>query len=440
MSDPIAVLIAVALLLVLLLLRVPIAFALAGAGVLGITLVGGWASAFASLGGTPFTATASYSLVVIPMFILLGSLATQARIAEQVFAVAQRHLGRIPGGLGVATVAACAGFAAISGSSVATAATFGKLSIGEMRKHGYPGAFAAGVVATAGTLGAMIPPSILLVMYAILTGESVAVMLAAGIIPGIVQALAIIAYVMWRGRSIKPPTRADGAADTTSGQRPPYRGLLRLGLIFVIVVSGVYTGIFTVSESAAIAAIFAGLMLLVERRDEGIKGALKRMYDGLRDTASTSSMILLILVGSGLFSYFLVLAGVPTAFADWAAELPVPPVMVVVALLLTLIPLGMFLDSFSILAITVPLIYPVVTDLGFDGVWLGVLIVILCEIGLITPPVGVNAYVVAGASHGISVEQVFKGIVPFVVLMIGYATIIFLVPSLSTWLPTFVVQ
>lgn len=437
MDDMTFVAIAVALLMVLLLLRVPVAFSLAISGVVGITLVGGWAAAFASLGGTTFSATSGYSLAVIPMFILLGSLASEARIAELVFAVAQRHLSRIPGSLGVATVGAVAGFSAISGSSVATAATFGKLSIGEMRKHGYPGAFAAGIVASAGTLGAMIPPSILLVMYAILSGESVAMMIVAGIVPGVVQALITMLYIMWKGRSytrVKP--NASGQSEPK--ERAPYRGLVYLAIVFIVVMSGVFGGLFTVGEAASIGAIAAAVILFVERHQEGTRVVLSRLFNGLRDAAGTSSMIFMILVGSGIFSYFLVRAGVPAAFTNWAVSLPVPPVFVVIAMLIALIPLGMFLDSFSILAISVPLIYPVVTDLGFDGIWLGVLIIIMCELGLITPPVGVNAYVVANSTTGISIEQVFKGIVPFVVLMLVYAAVIFCVPGLATWLPSFV--
>lgn len=436
MDNTVVVMVAVGLLLVLLALRVPVAFSLAIAGVVGISLIGGWPAAFASLGGTSFSATASYSLAVIPMFILLGSLASQARIAEQVFAVAQRHLSRIPGSLGVATVAAVAGFSAISGSSVATAATFGKLSIGEMRKHGYPGSFAAGIVASAGTLGAMIPPSILLVMYAMLSGESVAMLLAAGIVPGIVQALMTMAYIMWRGRAYRAPKPA--APQTR--ERTPYRGVFRLGIIFLIVMSGVYGGFFTVSESAAIGAVAAAVILLLERRKEGFRTIFSRLYDGLRDSAGTSSMIFIILVGSGIFSYFLVRAGVPEAFTQWAINLPVAPVFVVMALMAALIPLGMFLDSFSILAIAVPLIYPVVTGLGFNGIWLGVLMVIMCELGLITPPVGVNAYVVAGATTGVSVEEVFKGIAPFVILMLTFVAVVFAFPGLATWLPSLIVK
>lgn len=448
MSPEIIVLLAVILLILLLSFEVPVALALGLSGATGIYLLDGFRAMQSTLAAVPYSATSQYSLVVIPMFILMGTLAVHGRIAEQVFAVAQHHLRRLPGGLGLATVSACAGFAAVTGSSVATAATFGRLSVDEMCKHGYSPSFAAGIVASAGTLGALIPPSILLVFYGILTGESIGVLLIAGIIPGILSAVIYGAYVIYKGRKIVPAmTDAPSINSKSEDQnpknqlerkrtRPPYRGVVRVAILFTVVVGGIYTGTFTASESASIAAMLAAGMLCLELRREGAGVIWQRVRSALTECASTSSMVFLILVGAGIFSYMLVSAGIPAQFTAWATELPVPPWAIVALILILLIPLGMALDSFSIMAITVPLAYPVVTGLGFDGIWFGILVVKMAELGLITPPVGVNAYIVAGSAKGVSAETVFRGIAPFTVLDAFTVVMIFLIPAIVTWLPS----
>lgn len=454
------------LVLLLLMLEVPVAFALGLSGALGLMLLHGSGYATSAMGGIPFTATASYSLSIVPMFILMGVFAVRAKVASSVYAFANFAASRLPGGVGVATVMACAGFAAVSGSSVGTAAVMSKLSINEMRRYGYPDHLSSGLVAIAGTLGIVIPPSIMLVLYAILTQESVAKVLAAGIIPGILSAIAFSIYIIFAARKYVPKAgvtqdlRAAVAAQAgggsgsagAGGSAPstpdmpqvervtrvrdlPFRGILYMVLLFTIVMGGMYSGIVTATESAALGALAAFVMMLIEQRDTGLKGIWESIKEGLSSTASTTSMVFTVVIGSAILSNFLVAARVPDAVSGWVLGLDIPPMVSLALLLAMLIPLGMALESYSILFITVPILYPVATQLGFDGIWLAVMVVKLIEIGLVTPPVGINCFVVS-ASGGVKLEQVFRGALPLVVVDFGVLVLLYLVPGLSLWLPS----
>ncbi|QZY50646.1 TRAP transporter large permease [Leucobacter tenebrionis] len=475
------VLAVVALLLVLLMLRMPVALSLALTGALGLGILQGTDYTTNVLGSVPFSATASFSLTIIPMFILMGMFAMRARIAEHVFAVANHMVSRFPGGLGVATVMACAGVSAVSGSSIGTAATMSKLSVGQMRAYGYPAALATGIVAIAGTLGVVIPPSTFLVLYAIMTGESVAQILAAGIIPGVLSALGYIVYILVVGhRQIVRPeatlteavavAHADAAAQrgarsgaaepaASISQLPPgtpdteavrqvygrtlrdlpWRGLVRLGVIFLIILGGMFSGIFTSTESAAIAAFVALVILLWEFRREGWSVVWDKVKGALLDTAQTTSMVFMILVGSSVFSTFLIAAHVPDTVTNWVAGLDVPPLLTIGLLLLLLLPLGTALDEISVLIITIPIIYPIAMELGFDGIWLGLMIVKLTAIGMVTPPVGMTCFVVSGAT-GVRTETVFKGVLPLMLMDLVVSAILFFVPAITLFLPSLVAQ
>jgi C4-dicarboxylate transporter DctM subunit len=448
MTPELIILMSVLALLALLALELPIALALASSGTLGIYLLSGTRAMNGALGGLPFSSTNSYSLAVIPLFIFMGAIAVHGRIAEQVFSVARYHLRKLPGGLGVATVAGCAGFAAVTGSSIATAAIFARMSVGEMVKHGYSKSFASGIVAAAGTLGALIPPSVLLVFYGIISGESIGKLLIAGIIPGVLGAVIYAAYVTFTARKFDRPSDADLASTlewitTRNGKkRPvlPYRGIVRVVALFVIVVGGIYSGFVTSNEAAGLGALISLIFLVLELRKEGPTVIWNCVKSGLHEAATTTGMIFFIIVGASIFSYMLVLSGLPQQFTAWATTLPVPSWVIIALILAFCIPLGMALDSFSIMAIVVPLSYPIVVGLGFDGVWYGVLIVKMCELGLITPPVGVGAFVVAGATKDIPLETVFRGIVPFIFLELLVVLLVFVMPSLATWLPNLMVN
>lgn len=473
MSVVLFVILIVILLLILLALRMPVAFALGLSGTLGLLGLYGRGYATNQLGSTPFAETSTFSLTIIPMFILMGMFAVKAGIAEQVYKVAAHAFRNFPGGLGVATVMACAGFAAVSGSSIGTAATMSRLSVDEMRKHGYPTSMATATVAVAGTLGVLIPPSVILVLYAIMTGESVAKVLAAGIIPGILSAITYAIYIIIASRkSVKKAkdlsanreenlsSAIDAAAGSTAAgdgtttatatavetktepevtrwRDLPMRGVVRVGILFFIVLGGMYSGIFTPTESAAIGALAAGIMLVAEMFKHGWRETVRAFVEALKEAAGTTSMVFAIIVGSAILSAFFVAARVPQMLTDGILGAGWNPHVTMALLLLLLIPLGMALESISILVIMVPLLYPVAMALGFDGVWLAIIIVKLIEIGMVTPPVGINCFVVSGAS-GVKVTTIFRGVMPFVVVELILVVILFLFPAISLWLPSLV--
>ncbi len=450
MSTTLLVSLAVLILLALLAAGVPVAFALSAAAVTGLVVYRGADITASTLGSLPYQSTAKSALIVIPMFILMGVLAAHARVAEDVFRLSHRVLRRLPGGLGLASIAACAGFGAVSGSSIATTATVGRVAIVEMRKYGYETAFAAGIVAAAGTLSVMIPPSIVLVIYGIITGESIGALLTAGIIPGILSALVFMVLVLVRAR-LKPSIAGgrhnpaataiiDAEPNLEGGKAPQgkgYAGLLKITLLFVIVIGGIYSGLFTATEAAALGALAALFMLLADVFRFGPKTLMQNLKNSLAEGASVTSFIFAVLVGASLFTFFLVSTGVTNSFTLWALDLPVPPIMIVVVLLAIMLPLGMFLDPISIMLIVLPLAYPVITGLGYDGIWFAILTVKMIEIGLISPPVGLNVYVLAG-TPGVKMEDAFRGIAWFLPAELFTTTLLFLIPDLVTWLPSLI--
>ncbi len=453
MTVEVLVLLVLIMLVVLLGFEVPVAFALGASGLVGLVLLDGVTLAHTTLARLPFQATSRYTLIIVPMFIFMGLLAMHGGIAEDVFRLGNRLLRRLPGGLGLATILACGCFAAVSGSSVATVATVGRTSVDEMRRYGYSPAFAAGIVGAAGTLGVLIPPSVILVLYGIITGESIGALLIAGIVPGLLSATLYALAVGVRAR-LNPaliqhatrvdPARSKGHVDgRSSGPEPTsilssLPGLVRILVLFGIVVGGIYTGVFTATESAALGG-GAALLLTLPRLIRDHRGRFaSRLGAAARDAATVSSMIFAILIGASLFTFFLVRAGVPTAFTTWVLGLDIAPIVVVILLLVMMVPLGMALDPVSILLIAIPLAHPVVTQLGFDGIWFAILTVKMIELGLITPPVGLNAYVVAGSVEGVSVEEAFRGLAPFFVIDLAAVGILLVVPGLVTWLPSYI--
>ncbi|WP_298746255.1 TRAP transporter large permease [uncultured Serinicoccus sp.] len=460
MTISMIIAVTVALLLLLLASRFPIALALGLSGACGLILLKGTGYTASVLGSVSFSQTYSFGLTIIPMFILMGLFAVRANVAEYVYTIAARAVRRAPGGLGVATVMACAGFAAVSGSSIGTAATMSKLSIAQMRRHGYPASLASALVAVAGTLGVMIPPSTFLVLYAIMTSTSVAQMLAGGVVPGLLSAAAYITYIMTLGarrigRSTDPEDLADAVdgaqgevagrswSSTVDGESPvpwrslPWQGLVYIAILFSIVLGGMYSGVFTSTESAAIGALAAVVILVFENRRRGARGILTEVRRALQDTAATTSMVFFIIIGSAILSAFFIAARVPQSITEAVTAVDLPPTLTMALLLACLIPLGMALESLSILVITVPILYPIAMEYGFDSVWLGILIVKLIEIGMVTPPVGINAFVVAG-SAGLRTDTVFKGLLPLFLVELVVVVILFLFPQLSLFLPSLV--
>lgn len=454
--EPIAVFVVLLLLVTLIVIEVPIAFALGGAGATGLLILGGVDNAGNWLASLPYASSAAYSLTIVPMFILMGLFAGRSGLLDEAFGIAYRMLRWLPGGLAAASSLAAVFFGGISGSSVADAATIGRLAIPEMTKRGYDRAFAAAVVAAGGTAAMLIPPSIILVIYGILTGESIGQMLLAGLIPGALTAVVeITVIVLVARRYITPmPTIAgvDGESFTTATRKRVRKGrtvrqwryfgpFLALLLMFTVL-GGIYSGVFTPTEAGAAgaAASALGSILYVLRcKWEGTATVTLRevLIGSFREAGGLTATVFALVIGGTIFSRFLASAGVPAAVTEWVLGLPIPPHAVVLLFLLMMLPLGSLVDGLSLLLIVTPIAYPVVvTGLGFDGIWMGILLVKLIEIGAITPPVGLNVFVVSGLFKDLPVESVFRRVTPFVVSDLILVSILFAFPGITTWLPS----
>lgn len=432
MDVTIISLLAVGLIFLLMALGTPVFAALALSGVFGIVMVENLAFLLARLKSFSFSNTANYALTVIPLFILMGAFAHHAQVGKRLFHVANKWVGHLPGGLAMASILTSAGFAATSGSSVATAATVGAVAIPEMKEKGYDPRLASGAVAAGGVLGVLIPPSVLLIFYAALTEVSAGKMLIAGFVPGIITMFAFMIGVALIGhriqdRSIRANKASWGERLTSTTQA------WQVLVLFVIVLGGIYLGLVTPTEAGAVGAVAALLMLIFARLKAGdLRYALSESF---RSTATTTVMILFTMIGAGIFSFFLTLVQVPQMVAGAITESGIPPHLVVAVLLLLYIPLGMFLDAFSMMVITLPIVFPTISGLGFDPIWFGILCVKMCEIGLITPPVGLNCFVIAGIDRDTPLPDVFRGALWFVVMEIAVVVILFAFPIIITWLP-----
>ncbi|MEY8828892.1 TRAP transporter large permease [Sedimentitalea sp. XS_ASV28] len=433
MDASIAPLISVALIILLMLFGVPVFATLALAGAAGIILVEDFAFLMTRLKSLPYSTTAVYTLVIIPLFILMGAFAHHAEIGRKLFGVASKWVGHLPGGLAMSSILTSAGFAATSGSSVATAATVGSVALPEMKKAGYDPALSSGAVAAGGVLGVLIPPSVLLIFYAALTETSAGKMLIAGLVPGLLTTLIFmggIYVIASRGSSRGAVTERAGWGEAIAGTGQAWQVLV----LFLVVMGGIYLGIMTPTEAGALGAFAAFLMLLAHpgARRSGLFG---KVAESFRTTIDTTVMILFTMIGAGIFSYFLTLIQLPNQIAQAAVDSGLPPLVVIACFLLVFVPLGMFLDAFSMMVIAIPIMYPTVQSLGFDPIWFGILTVKMCEIGLITPPVGLNCYVIAGIDRETPLSVVFRGALWFVVMEVVTISILFFFPSVITWLP-----
>ncbi len=439
MVDPYtAVFITIGWIFLMIFVGLPIYATLLTAGLIGLTITEGFGFALGQLKSMPYVHTAEYTLVVVPMFVLMGHLAFSAGLSRDAYQIGRKWLSRFPAGLGLATILGCGAFAAACGSSVATAATIGRVAIPEMNELGYDKKISTGTVAAGGTLGILIPPSIILVFYGTITETSVGACLLAGILPGILSVFIFmlgLTFLAWRNPSLVPAPETYTWKERFSS----LKGFWGIGVLFVIVMGGLYGGIATVSETAALGAMAAFLMMVIANR--GNMGfAKQKLVEALSETLNTVAMIFLVLIGSYVYSYFITLCGVPEAVNQWVAGLHVAPWIVVVCFLLFLMVLGGFLDPFSILVITLPIMHPVIVDtLGYSSLWLAVIATILIEIGCITPPVGLNVYVIAGIAPDVPMEDIFAGAAWFVLFQAVVVAILMIFPKIATWLPSVVV-
>jgi TRAP-type C4-dicarboxylate transport system permease large subunit len=461
--------IAVVILLALIAAEQPVWIALAAAGGVGILVLDGMGVVNATFQDSPLGAVATYSLVIVPMFILMGIFARRAGIASDVFVVASRLTRRIPGGLGVATILACGGFAAVTGSSVATVATVGRLAVDEMVKRGYRPNSAAAIVAAGGTLGVLIPPSIIMVIFASLVQASVGKLLLAGFVPGVVTMAAYSTVVIVQTlRNPRRPVAAAvqapvsvgaSAARTTTGTalhewptrqsmpsgadfrddpgifRRHIPGALIAIVLMVVVLGGMYSGFFTATESGAVAAALALVIMAIRRREDGLNKIVRGIRDSAQEAGATTAMIFALLVGGTIFGYFLIKSGLPTFITHQIIGLDLSATAVVIAALLIMMVLGFFLEAYSIMVITIPLMWPAMVALDVDPIWFGILTVKAIEIGMLTPPFGINVFVAAKAHPDLTVEGVFRAVFPFVIAEVAVIALFIVFPEIVTWLP-----
>jgi len=415
-------------LVVMVFLGVRVFIAAAAVGLAGLVAMIGWDSGAGMVGTIPHSKSVTYTLSVLPMFILIGYLAFHAGITEKLFDAATKWLGWVPGGLAVATVMAATGFAAVSGASTATAAVFSRVAIPDMLKAGYDKRLAAGVVAAGGTLATLIPPSAILVIYAIIVEESVGMLLVAGFLPGIVSALIYMALIVIMCR-LNPKLGRPIRGFTWAQRWKSVPGTFPIIAVVLIIFSAMYFGWATPTEAGALGAFVVFVLALVQ----GMRW--KGLQDALLESAKLTVMIFSIIWGVLIFVRFLGFAGLPEAFAQWVVSLDVPPIMVMICILLFYVLLGMFMDAIGMLLLTLPVVYPAVIALGYDPIWFGIVVVKMAEICLITPPIGLNCFVVNGVRPDIPLTTVFRGIMPFFVADVLTVGLFLAFPQIILWVP-----
>jgi tripartite ATP-independent transporter DctM subunit len=432
MSPVVVGIIGIGLLLLLFLLRMPVAFAMAFVGLIGFAYLTSPGPALSLLAQDIWGQFSSYPLSVIPMFILMGTFAFASGISQRLYRTTYTWVGQLTGGLTIATVLACAGFAAICGSTAATAATMGKIALPEMKKYKYDDTLATGTVAAAGTLGILIPPSTVLIVYGILTEESIGKLFIAGVLPGILLSLSFIATVAFL--CLRNPKL--GPAGNPTSWREKLRattGIIEAIILFFLAIGGLFLGWFSPTQAGAIGAGGALVIGLVRR-----KLSWRTFFEAGKEGLRTACMVLLIITGAVIFGHFMAVSTIPFALADWIGQLPIPPMAVMAVLIFIYFIGGFFMDSMALVVVTIPIFFPIVMKLGFDPIWFGVIIVLVAEMGVITPPVGVNVFVIKGIAPDVPLFVIFRGILPFLVALIIVTFIILFVPQIATFLPSLV--
>jgi tripartite ATP-independent transporter DctM subunit len=429
MSPELIGVIGILVMFILLALRMYIGIAMGLVGFLGLIALTDVYAAASILGITPLAEGSSYTLSVIPLFVLMGQFAFLSGISSDIYRTVYAWLGHLRGGLAMATILACSGFAAICGSSLATGATMGMVAIPEMDKYKYDSKLSTGCIAAGGTLGILIPPSIGFVLYGILTEQSIGKLFMAGIIPGIMLS-GLFLFVVYLQCRINPQMGPRGPKTSLREKIKSLGGTWGMLLLFCVVMGGIYMGIFTPTEAAGIGAFGAFLFALLKR-----KLTLSTLINSLMHTGRTTAMIFLIIIGANIFSSFLGLARLPMELADLIAGLPLPRMVIFTAIVLIYMVLGCVMDCYAIMILTVPIIFPVIEALQFDPVWFGVVMVIVLEVGLITPPVGLNVFVLKTAAPNVPVGTIFKGILPFMAAAILGIIILTIFPQIATYLP-----
>ena len=416
---------------VLALMRIPLAFAMGLVGFVGLGLLRGWAPTMANAAQVVYDTGFAYTLSVVPLFILMGNFVARAGLAQELFRAAYAFIGHFRGGLAHATVLACAGFGAICGSSIATAATMTKVAYPPMKKLGYADYLSTGVIAAGGTLGIMIPPSTILVIYGIVTETHIGKLFAAGVLPGLMCAgllMAVVSWLAWRDPAAAPA----GERSSWAQRLKAVRDIWGVALLVVVVLGGIYGGVFTATEGAGIGAMGAFLFALARRAL-----TLQVLLDVLVESARTTAMLFTILIAAMLFSGFINFTTMPGDLKDWILGQGLSPLLVVGAMMLIYVLLGTIMEELSMVLLTIPVFFPIVTGLGFDPVWFGVLIVLVVQIGLISPPVGMNLFVLNALLKDVGLGQIFRGVWLFVLALVVALLLVLQFQAIALWLPGF---
>ncbi len=428
-SDAIAVL-GFVVLFVLMLLRVPVGMAMGLVGVSGFAYIVGGAAALKSVGHTTMRTVTDYNFAVVPLFLLMGAFATTSGMSRELFRGANAFVGHLKGGLGIATIAACGGFAAICGSSVATAATFSKVAYPEMRAFGYPQSFATGVIAAGGTLGIMIPPSTVLAVYGLITEQDVGKLFIAGVLPGVLAVAMYMITITMIGM-VRPAFLPAGPRSSWKERLAGLRGIWATLLLFAFVIGGLYGGLFTATEAAGAGA--GGAFIIGAARG---RLSWEDIYRSLLETTRVTAAVFTVLIGAILFGYFLTVTQTPQKVTEFLTGLGLGRYGVLSLIMIMYLVLGCLMDALAMIIITVPIIFPVIKELGFDPIWFGVIIVMTVELGLIHPPVGMNIFVIKSVVEDVKISTIFYGVLPFIVTDILRLIILIAFPVIALYLPS----
>lgn len=414
----------------LMLLRVPVGMAMGLVGVTGFGLIAGFGPALKLIGQTSMRTVTDYTFGVIPMFLLMGAFVSNSGMSRELFRAANTFIGHLKGGLGLATILACGGFAAISGSSVATAATFSTVAYPEMRRLKYPESFAAGTIAAGGTLGAMFPPSTVLVVYGIITEQDISKLFMAGLIPGIIAVLMYMTTIVILGL-LRPNLLPAAPKSSWSERFLAIKDIWAPLLLFFFVIGGLYGGLFTPTEAGGVGAGGAFIIGVVRGKLDRQKVLLS-----LLQATRTAAAVFTVLIGALIFGYFLTITGTPQKVTLFLTELGLNAYGVLFLILLMYIVLGCLMDAMAMIILTVPIVYPVIVSLGFDPIWFAVIIVMTVELGLIHPPVGMNVFVIKSVVPELSFSKIFRGVAPFIITDFVRLALLVAFPVLATWLPS----
>jgi len=429
MSETLIGVYGIVALFICLIARLPVGMALLVVGFGGIWVIDGQRAAVATMSSETYSSVTGYGLSIIPLFILMGNMAGAAGYSQRLYEAAYAWIGRLRGGLASATVLGCAAFAAVSGSSVATAVTIGKVALPQMKRYGYGDGLATGSVAAGGTLGILIPPSTGFVLYAILTEESIGKLFIAGILPGILLAFLFV-VVIYLFTTLKPEQGPPGPSTTSKEKITATFRSFPLVVVILVSIGGIYMGIFTPVEAAGVGATLVTVIAFVSRAV-----SVRQLPDILLETVSTTAMLYLIIIGAHVFGPFLALTHLPETLALTLKGMGLDTYSTLLLILLGYIILGMFFDGLAMLVVTMPVVYPIVTGLGFDPIWFGVVVVVVIEMGLITPPVGINVFVVKGVAKDVPMATIFRGVLPFWFAMAVCLGLLIVFPQIALFLP-----